>query len=211
MEPASGLPRVARQKPDNLPCYLKSGEIQRLVEAVRTDHAVGRRSYAILLLMTRLGLRAPEVIAIQLDDINWRTGELLIRGKGKLHDRMALPPDVGEAIVDYIRNGRPGNSRVLFLSARTAHHRPFKSGHIVNWILEGALKRAGLKRPRKYLGSRLLRHSLATDLLRKGASLSEIADVLRHRSRVTTTTYAKYDLEALRSIARHWPVGGDVR
>jgi integrase/recombinase XerD len=166
-DPASGLPRVARQKPDNLPCYLKSEEIQRLVEAVRTDDAVGRRNYAILLLMTRLGLRAPEVIAIQLDDINWRTGEILIRGKGKLHDRVPLPADVGEAIVDYIRNGRPGNSRVLFLSARTPHHRPFKSGHIVNWILEGALKRAGLKRPRKYLGSRLLRHSLATDLLRK--------------------------------------------
>jgi site-specific recombinase XerD len=211
-DPASGLPRVARQKPNNLPCSLKSEEIQRLLEAVRTDDAIGRRNYAMLLLMARLGLRAPEVIAIQLDDINWRTGEILIRGKDKLHDRMPLPADAGEAIVDYIKNGRPsGNSRVLFLSAWTPHHRPFKSSHIVNWILEGAFKRAGLKRPRNYLGSRLLRHSLATDLLRKGASLSEIADVLRHRSRVTTTTYAKYDLDALRSIARHWPVGGDVR
>src|SRR5271166_4444495 len=115
---AGSLPRVANAT-DHLPRYLKSEAIQRLIESARTDDAVGRRNYAMLLLMARLGLRAPEVIAIQLDDIDWRAGEILVRGKGKLHDRMPLPAEVGQAIVDYIRNGRAGASRALFVSART--------------------------------------------------------------------------------------------
>ena len=101
---------------------------------------------------------ALEVLAIQLDDIDWRTGEILIRGKGKLHDRMPLPADVGEAIVDYIRNGRAGHSRALFVSARTPHHRPFKDAQIVNTVLEDAFRKTGLKPPQKYVGSHLLRH-----------------------------------------------------
>ncbi|HKM98896.1 MAG TPA: tyrosine-type recombinase/integrase [Candidatus Binataceae bacterium] len=121
---ADSLPRVATAT-DHLPRYLKSEAIQRLIESARTDDTVGRRNYAMLLLMARLGLRAPEVIAMQLDDIDWRVGEILIRGKGKLHDRMPLPADVGKAIVDYIRNGRARTSRALFVSARTPHHRPF--------------------------------------------------------------------------------------
>jgi integrase/recombinase XerD len=177
---------------------------------VRTGDGIGRRNYAMLLLMARLGLRAPEVIAIQLEDIDWRAGEILIRGKGKLHDRMPLTADVGEAVVDYIRNGRAGSSRTLFLSAKTPHS-PFKNAAILNTVLCDAFERTGLKPPQKYVGSHLLRHSLATDMLRKGASLDEIGDVLRHRSRVTTTIYAKYDINALRSIARPWPVGGDAR
>jgi site-specific recombinase XerD len=206
---ADSLPRVATSA-NNLPRYLKPDEIQRLVVAVRTDDAIGRRNYAILLLMARLGLRSPEVIAIQLDDIDWRAGEILIRGKGKLHDRMPLPADVGEAIVDYIRNGRTGYSRALFLSAKTPH-RPFKDAQVVNTVLEDAFTKTGLKPPQKYVGSHLLRHSLATNMLRKGASLDEVGDVLRHRSRMTTTIYAKYDLDALRSIARRWRIGGDAR
>ncbi len=178
---------------------------------MRTDDAIGRRNYAMLLLMARLGLRAPEVIAIQLDDIDWRAGEILIRGKGKLHDRMPLPADVGEAIVDYIKKRTSRRLSCLFVSARTPHHRPFKNAQILNTVLEDAFRRTGLKPPQKYVGSHLLRHSLATDMLRKGASLDEVGDVLRHRSRMTTTIYAKYDIDALRSIARRWPVGGDAR
>jgi integrase/recombinase XerD len=207
---AASLPPVPTGA-ERLPRYLKPEEIQRLIEAVRADDAIGRRNYALLLLMARLGLRAPEAIAIQLDDIDWRAGEILIRGKGKLHDRMPLPADVGEAIVDYIRSGRTGASRSLFLSARQPHHRPFKDGQIVNTVLKEAFRMTGLKPPQKWVGSHLLRHSLATDMLRKGASLDEVGDVLRHRSRMSTTIYAKYDLDALRSIARPWPVGGDVR
>ena len=135
---ANSLPRVATSA-DNLPRYLKPEEIRQLVEAVRTDDAIGRRNYAMLLLMARLGLRAPEVIAIQLDDIDWRAGEILIRGKGKLHDRMPLPADVGEAIVDYIRNGRAGDSRALFVSAKTPHP-PFKNAQILNTVLRGCVR-----------------------------------------------------------------------
>jgi len=206
---AQSLPHVATAS-DNLPRYLKSEEIQRLIESARTGDAIGRRNYAMLLLMARLGLRAPEVIAIQLEDIDWRAGEILIRGKGKLHDRMPLPADVGEAIVDYLRNGRAGSSRTLFVSAKTPHP-PFKNAAILNTLLCDAYERTGLKPPQKYVGSHLLRHSLATDMLRKGASLDEIGDVLRHRSRTTTTIYAKHDINALRSVARPWPVGGDAR
>lgn len=204
------LPRVAQPKTADLPRYLSPEEIRRLIEAVRTNDATGRRNYAMLLLVARLGLRAPEVIAIQLDDIDWRAGEILIRGKGKLHDRMPLPAEVGEAMVEYIRNGRVGDSRALFVSAR-APHVPFKDGGIVNEVLRDAFEKTGLKPPQKWVGSHVLRHSLATDMLHKGASLDEIADVLRHRSRITTTIYAKYDIDALRSIARGWPVGGDLR
>ncbi|SEI19491.1 Site-specific recombinase XerD [Rhizobium tibeticum] len=183
------------------PTFGRSGPHQR---SGRSPH------YAMLLLMARLGLRSPEVIAIRLDDVDWRAGEILIRGKGRLHDRMPLPPDVGEAIVEYIRNGRHGESRVLFVSSKIPH-RPFEDAQILNTVLRNAFEKTGLKPPQKYVGSHLLRHSLATDMLRNGASLDEIGDVLRHRSRMTTTIYAKHDIEALRSIAQAWPVAGGAR
>jgi site-specific recombinase XerD len=204
-----GIPRVAQNRHNNLPRHLKPEDVQRLLDAVRTTDEIGRRNYAMLLLLARLGLRAPEVIAIQLDDINWRSGEILIRGKGKRHDRMPLPADVGEAIVDYIKNGRAGTSRTLFVSSITPH-RPFKDAQILNSVLRKAFERTGLKPPQKYVGSHLLRHSLAIDLLRNGGSLKEIGDVLRHRSRKSTMIYAKHDINALRSIVRTWPVKGDA-
>jgi integrase/recombinase XerD len=207
---ANSIPRVAQPQSANLPRYIKPEEVKRLIDAVRTDGPIGRRNHAKLLLMARLGLRSPEVIAIRVEDIDWRAGEIMIRGKGKLHDRMPLPADVGEAIVDYIRNGRAGGSRTLFVAARPPY-RPFKDAQILNSVLREAFEKTGLKPPQKYVGSHLLRHSLATDMLRKGVSLDEIGDVLRHRSRMTTTIYAKHDINALRSIARAWPAQGDAR
>ena len=115
---ASSLPRVASPSASLLPRSLKPEEIERLIDATWSTDAVGRRNYAMMLLLARLGLRAPEVIAIQLDDIDWRSGTILIRGKGKWHDRMPLPEDAGKAIVDYIRNGRRGTSRALFVSSK---------------------------------------------------------------------------------------------
>ena len=162
----------------------------------------------MLLLVARLGLRAPEVIAIGLDDVDWRAGTILIRGKGKRHDRMPLPKDAGEAIVDYIRNGRRGRSRLLFVSSK-APYSPFVDAQIVNVLLHEAFDRTGLTPPQNYVGSHVLRHSLATDMLHKGATLGEIGDVLRHRSRASTTIYAKHDIEGLRSIAWDWPHQGD--
>lgn len=203
---ANAIPRTAHASTD-LPRYLNPDEVQRLLEAVRTSGALSRRNYAMVLLMARLGLRSPEVVAIQLDDIDWRSGEILIRGKGQRQDRMPLPPDVGEAIVDYIRNERAGSSRTLFVSAKVPHP-PFNDASILNYLLRDAFRKTGLHPPQKYVGSHVLRHSLAVDMLRRGASLDEIGDVLRHRSRMTTTIYAKYDLDALRSIVQDWPAQG---
>ena len=185
--------------------HLEPAEVQRVLDAVRGDSALARRNYAMLLLTGRLGLRAQEVVAVRLEDIRWRAGEILIRGKGNRHDAMPLPVDVGEALVDYIRHGRRGTDRHLFVTAR-APWRPFSTGAIVSQVLDDALATAGLRRPQHRRGAHLLRHSLATTMLRQGASFDEIGDVLRHRRRATTLVYARYDLDALRSIAPAWPV-----
>jgi len=203
----NAIPRVALPAQSHLPRYLCAEAVEQLIASVKSDDPVGRRNHAMLLLVARLGLRAPEVTAIQLDDIDWRAGTILIRGKGKRHDRMPLPEDAGKAIVDYIRNGRRGSSRILFVSSKVPYL-PFVDATILNAMLREAFDRTGLKPPQKYVGSHVLRHSLATDMLRKGASLDEIGDVLRHRSRVSTTIYAKHDIEGLRSIAREWPDQG---
>lgn len=204
----NAVPRVAQPQQSHLPRYLKPEAVDQLIASVRSDDPVGRRNYAMLLLVARLGLRAPEVIAIGLDDVDWRAGTILIRGKGKRHDRMPLPKDAGEAIVDYIRNGRRGRSRLLFVSSK-APYSPFVDAQILNVLLHEAFDRTGLTPPQNYVGSHVLRHSLATDMLHKGATLDEIGDVLRHRSRASTTIYAKHDIEGLRSIARDWPHQGD--
>jgi len=204
---ANTIPRVAQPPQSHLPRHLKPEAVEQLIDAVWSGDPVGRRNYAMMLLIARLGLRPPEAVAVQLDDIDWRAGTILIRGKGKRHDRMPLPDDSGKAIVDYIRNGRRGPSRTLFVSNHVPY-RPFVNAQILNTVLRDALAQTGLKPPQKYVGSHLLRHSLATDMLRKGASLDEVADVLRHRSRISTTIYAKHDVEGLRSIARAWPVQG---
>ena len=206
---AASIPRVAQPPRSTLPRYLKPEEVETLLDAVWSADPTGRRNYAMLMVLARLGLRAPEAIAIQLDDIDWRAGTILIRGKGKRHDRMPLPEDVGNAIVDYIRKGRRGTSRTLFVSNRVPY-RPFADSQILNSALREAFERTGLRPPQKYVGSHLLRHSLATDMLRKGASLDEIGDVLRHRSRMTTTIYARHDVDGLRSIALDWPAAKAV-
>jgi site-specific recombinase XerD len=204
---ASSMPRVATGRASHLSRSLQPEEIEQLVDAVWAPDAVGRRNYAMLMVLARLGLRGPEVTAIQLDDIDWRAGTILIRGKGKRHDRMPLPEDAGKAIVDYIRNGRRGPSRTLFVSNKPPY-RPFVNAQILNTTLRVAFKETGLRPPQMYIGSHLLRHSLATDMLRKGASLDEIGDMLRHRSRRSTAIYARHDIDGLRSIARAWPVEG---
>ena len=188
--------------------HLPSGEVRQLVDAVNDDNALGRRNFAMLLLMARLGLRPQEVIALRLDDINWAAGELLVRGKCGLHNRMPLPADVGEAIVAYLRDGRAAQSRRLFVGFWPPH-RPLTPTAIAV-VLQKAFARTGLKPPDGGIRSHLLRHSLAIDMLGRGASLNEVSEVLRHRSHKTTTTYARYDIEALRPVARPWPVPGEA-
>lgn len=207
---ALSVPTVAQRWAARLPRFLLPEQVEALLAWTRDNPKHGLRDYAMLLLMARLGLRAPEVIAIQLDDIDWRAGELLVRGKGQRHDRLPLPSDVGEAIAGYIRHDRTSASRSLFVSLR-APNGPFKGGEVINTILKDAFAATGVTPPGPYVGTHVLRHSLATNMVRRGASLAEIGDMLRHRSRMSTMIYAKLDIEGLRSIARPWPTGGDVQ
>ena len=204
------VPTVAQRWGARLPRFLSPEQIEALLAWVRDNPKHGLRDHAMLLMMARLGLRAPEVIAIQLDDIDWRAGELLVRGKGQRHDRLPVPPDVGEAIAAYIRQERVSGSRTLFVSLR-APNGPFKDGQVINTILQDAFAATGVTPPGPYVGSHVLRHSLATNMVRNGASLAEIGDMLRHRSRASTMIYAKLDIDGLRSIAKPWPVAGEAQ
>ena len=208
---ALSIPRAAHRWDARLPRHLSPDGVEAILASVRGNPRHGARDYAMLLLMARLGLRAAEVIAIRLDDIDWRAGELLVRGKGKLHDRLPISAEVGEALSRYLREERgPTTCRAVFVTHR-APHRAFKDGQIVNAILKDALAATGQKPVTPYVGSHLLRHSLATRLVNAGASLDEVGDVLRHRSRSSTMVYARLDTDGLRSIAQPWPAEGGVQ
>ena len=157
------------------------------------------------MLLARLGLRAGEIAALTLEDIDWEAGRLRVCGKGGRECHLPLPTDVGEAVATYLQHGRPtSTSRCLFLRTR-APIRGLKQSGAVGSIVKRALVRAGINSPRK--GAHQFRHALATQMLRQGASLSEIGELLRHRSPQTTTIYAKVDLVALRALALPWPGG----
>jgi site-specific recombinase XerD len=207
---APSVLRIAQRHGAALPRHLTPEQVEALLAAVRVDTPTGRRNYAMVLLLARLGLRAPEIIALQIDDIDWRMGEILVPGKGQRHDRLPLPRDVGEAVAEYIRRDRVTTSRALFVTDH-APHRPFVDGQMLNAVLKNAFTKTGLKPPAKYIGSHILRHSLATSLVQRGASLAEIGDMLRHRSRESTMIYAKLDVDGLRSIAQQWPTTGGAK
>src|SRR6516162_6704238 len=203
---AASVPTVANRRLSTVPRYLPPQEVERVLQACNRGTAVGRRDYAILLLLARLGLRAGEVVALQLEDINWRAGEILIRGKGLLHDRMPLPTDVGEALASYLRRDRPPcQTRRVFVCAK-APRRGFAGPSTLTTIVHRALGRANIHP--EFKGAHLLRHSLATSMLRAGATMGEIAEILRHRTLNTTEIYAKVDFEGLRALAHPWPTGG---
>jgi site-specific recombinase XerD len=203
---AGAVPTVPAWRLAEVPKYLRPEEVERVVRACQRDSPVARRDHAIVLLLTRLGLRASEVIALELDDVDWRAGELKVRGKGHQHDRLPLPVDVGEAMASYLRRHRPPcATRRLFVRAR-APHRGFAHPSSISTIVCRAMKRAGLQPGCK--GAHALRHSLATGMLRRGASLDEVGEVLRHRAANTTEIYAKVDVQGLRSLALPWPTKG---
>lgn len=164
------------------------------------DTAVGRRDFAILTLLARLGLRAGEVAVLTLDDLDWHRGEITVRGKGSRTDRLPLPADTGEAVADYLQHGRPRTDcRAVFLRARAPMGGLSRGG--VGDVVMHACERAGLPRA----GPHRLRHSAATAMLRGGAWLAEVGQVLRHARAATTAIYAKVDRTALRALARPWP------
>jgi site-specific recombinase XerD len=203
---ASSVPPVANWRQSTLPKYITPQEVRRVLRACNRRTSTGRRDYAILLLLARLGLRAGEIVALQLEDINWRAGEILVHGKGLLHDRMPLPADVGKALASYLRRDRPAcRTRRIFVCMK-APHRGFAVCATLPTIVRCAIERANLHP--SFKGAHLLRHSLATSMLRAGATMGEIGEVLRHRNPNTTEIYAKVDFDGLRSLAHPWPVGG---
>jgi integrase/recombinase XerD len=199
---AGAVPAVAGWRSSGLPRGLEPGQLRRLLNACDRRRSAGRRDYAILLLLSRLGLRVGEVAALTLDDVDWRRGEITVRGKGERIERLPLPADVGAAISGYLRRGRPGTAlgRALFVRI-VAPHREM-SGAAVSDVVVRVAHRAGLDG----VCAHRLRHTAATAMLRAGASLPEVGQVLRHRSMGSTAIYAKVDDEALRVLVRAWPV-----
>jgi integrase/recombinase XerD len=194
------VPKIAGWRLTSLPRDVSDVVVDALLGSCDRRTSVGRRDFAILLLLVRLGLRAGEVAALRLEDVDWRRGEMEIRGKGGRMDRLPLPRDVGDALVAYLRRGRPTcEARTVFVSHR-APHGTLRSSAVtsrVGW----AARDAGIPP----FGAHRLRHTVATRMLRRGSSLADIAQVLRHRSVQTTAIYAKVDRDALRSLARPWP------
>lgn len=199
---AQAVPSAAGWKLSSLPRALDPATVASLLAACDRRTVTGRRDYAVLMLLARLGLRGCEVAALELDDIDWRAGELVIRGKGNRLERMPLPADVGDALAAYVTGGRPRCScRRLFI--RAAAPREGLSPSLARNVVGGAAARAGLGR----IGAHRLRHTLASEMLRRGVPLAEIGQVLRHRDPLTTAIYAKADQGALRELARTWPGG----
>lgn len=202
---AACVPTIATWKLSTVPKFLPAEQIQRVLDACDRDTAVGKRNYTILLLLARLGLRAGEVVALTLDDIDWEAGLITVRGKGKRVAQMPVPVDVGAALADYLRCARPAcASRRVFIRVK-APLKGFANSIAICSLVDRALETAGVESACR--GAHLFRHSLATQMLTQGASLREIGDVLRHRHPDTTAIYAKVDLASLRSIALSWPGG----
>lgn len=198
----AALPVSGRRR-SLLPQGITPAQGKALLRACDRRRSTGRRDYAVILLILRLGLRANEVATLCLDDLDWRAGQLTVRGKGARVDQLPLPVDVGEAIAAYLCRGRPrsATAREVFLRVQPPLVGLTRVG--VSSLVAAAARRAGLGvvRPRR------LRHTAATDMLRAGASLPEIGQVLRHRSLGSTAIYARVDVERLRAIARRWPSG----
>src|SRR5262249_5904514 len=187
---AGCVPSIRRWKLATLPTYLPAAQVQKALDSCNRATAIGRRDYAILMMLAKLGLRADEVAPLTLDDIDWRAGEMHVRAKGRQRARMPMPPDVGAAVVAYLRNGRPKSPcRRLFVRT-LAPHVGFASGSVITWIAKTALDRAGV-RDCAHRGAHIFRHSLATDLLRSGATLTEIGQLLRHENHDSTPISAQ--------------------
>lgn len=198
------VPSAASWRLSGLPRFLEAGQAQALLESCDPQTATGRRDLAILTLLMRLGLRAGEVAGLRLEDLDWRAGELVVVGKGRRSERLPLPVDVGEAIIEYLRDGRPGSAldRTVFIRVKAPHQRLTTGG--ITQVVVAAGRRAGLGQ----IHAHRLRHTAATSMLRAGAPLHEIGQVLRHREPLSTAIYAKVDRASLSSLSRPWPGAG---
>jgi len=198
---AAALAITGRRR-SSVPRGISRKDARALLDTCDRRQAAGRRDYAVILILLRLGLRAGEVASLTLDDIDWRAAEIVVHGKGRRDERLRLPRDVGEAIVGYLKRGRPTTtSRAVFVR-RIAPIGPLGRGG-VSFIVRYASVRAGLAP----IGAHRLRHTLACQMVSAGVPLPEISQVLRHRSLGSTANYARVDLEGLRGLAQPWPGG----
>jgi site-specific recombinase XerD len=198
----AAVPSVACRRLAGLPKGLSSDEVRRVLRSCDRRTGVGRRDYAALLLMLRLALRAGEIAALTLDDLDWTQGEIVVRGKPRREDRLPLLRDIGEAVASYLKRGRPrSESRHLLLRARAPH------GELSRTAVTALVTRAGQRVDLASLSPHRLRHTVATQMLQGGASLSDVAQVLRHRHIDTTAIYAKVDRHRLQRLGRSWPGG----
>ena len=196
----TAVPPVGGWRLAGLPPVMTAADVQLLLDSCDRSTDVGVRDFAIMTLVARLGLRSIEVARLELRDVDWRAGELVVRGRARRQDRLPLPAEVGEALVVYLARGRaPAGARRLFLTCR-APRGPIRAD-LVGDVVERACRRAGLPRA----GPHRLRHALAAELLRQGAGLVAISQVLRHQDLATTALYAKVDLTTLRQVAQPWP------
>jgi integrase/recombinase XerD len=200
----AAIPKIARWRLSSLPRYLSCEDVERVIDVHAADSPMGRRDRAILLLLARLGLRAGDIAQLQLADINWEQGRITVSGKSRRQSHLPLTQELGQALAAYIQDGRARTEATTVFVRACAPFRAFASHQAVTHIVDRALQRAGVIRPSRG-AAHLLRHSLATNLLRTGTSLQDIAEVLRHKSVNTTQIYAKVDVRALQPLAQPWP------
>ena len=195
---AESVPPVAGWRETGIPRTIPRADVERLLDCCDRSRLEGARNFAILALLARLGLRSIEIARLELDDLHWRCGELVVRGKARRRDHLPLPVDVGEALAAYLSGRGRHESRRVFLTLR-APTRPIRAD-LVGDVVQRACTRAGVA----HVGAHQLRHALASEMLREGASLIDISQVLRHRDLATTAIYAKIDLGRLREVAQPW-------
>jgi site-specific recombinase XerD len=198
----NAVPRFANWRLSSTPRFLEPQEVERLIGACHDDSALGARARAVILLLARLGLRASDVAGLTFDDIDWSNGRIAVCGKGRRHEWLPLPQEIGDAILGYLRRGRAPLPLPQVFTSVLAPHQPMTRAAVTH-VVRSALRQAGIKAPVN--GAHLLRHSAATAMLRSGASLAAVGAVLRHRSPNTTAHYAKVDFGLLSEIAQPWP------
>lgn len=199
-----GVPTIPEWRLSALPRYLEADGVERVIASCDLSTPCGLRDRAILLLLSRLGLRGGDITAMRLADLDWHAGTVRVLGKGRREVCLPLPQDAGEAVIDYLMKARPQADTDRIFLCVNAPVRPFAGSSSISDIVRFALQRAGIQEP-PTKGAHLLRHSAATAMLRAGASLDQIATVLRHQSSDTTAYYAKVDVDLLRQIAQPWP------
>ena len=199
------VPSVAKWKLASLPKFINPDQVQIVLQSINRQTSIGKRNHAIMLLLSRLGLRAGEIVALKIEDIDWENGVITIFGKNGREDRFPIPHDVGESIAIYLKSGRPNClSRCVFV-----RHKPpifgFKNYMAISSMVHRTLDRVGVGKDLPYKGAHLFRHTLATEMLHRGFSLGDIGEILRHQNPNTTAIYAKVDINALKSLTKPWP------